>query len=301
MTGQTIQTLINTFTPTGGDVDALLELQRDEIEKLREKATETGWLGNALYRAADGSRLVIVTSFRSKEAKEKWAGSPEFAAHLKRIEPLVAHVDSMPVSMVGAFSGRREDPSLRLAVITGSTRDGRFADKPASWIARKAVQRGFDVQEIDLRDVNLPFFGDPPATDVQRQAVDSFRARIAEFDAYLFTVAEYNHGPTAVLKNALDHAEWRRKPAGLIGYGGVGGARAVEHVRGIAAELEMVSMQTAVHINFADYLTVSKGEKQLSDFAHLDRSADKMLDQLLWWGRSLRTARSALSDGQVGA
>lgn len=177
----------------------------------------------------------------------------------------------------------------------------RFADKPASWIARKAVQRGFDVQEIDLRDVNLPFFGDPPATDVQRQAVDSFRARIAEFDAYLFTVAEYNHGPTAVLKNALDHAEWRRKPAGLIGYGGVGGARAVEHVRGIAAELEMVSMQTAVHINFADYLTVSKGEKQLSDFAHLDRSADKMLDQLLWWGRSLRTARSALSDGQVGA
>lgn len=301
MTGKSIETLINTFTPKSGNADALLKVQLDEIAKLRGKANETGWLGNEVYRAADGSRLVIVTRFRSKEAKEEWAASPEFAAHLERIAPLIEGVDSLPVTLAGAFHGVEEAAPLRLAVITGSTRDGRFADKPAGWIARKAAQHGFEVSGIDLRDVTLPFFGDPQASDAQRQAAAAFRARIADFDAYVFTVAEYNHGPTAVLKNALDHAEWRRKPAGLIGYGGVGGARAVEHVRGIAAELEMVTMQAAVHINFGDYLPVAKGEKQLSDFAHLETSAEKMLDQLLWWGRSLRSARTAVSAEQAGA
>lgn len=294
MTNDTIQTLINTFTPKGEDADKLLELQLEEIAKLRGKAGETGWLGNEVYRAKDGRKLVVITRFRSEEAKEQWAASPEFAAHLERIGPFVDHVDSLPVDLAGAFQGIEEDAPLRLAVITGSTREGRFSEKPAAWISEKAASYGgFDVTEIDLRDVDLPFFGDPRASEAQKRAAESFGTRIAEFDAYLFTVAEYNHGPTAVLKNALDHAEWARKPAGLVAYGGVGGARAVEHVRGIAAELEMVTMQAAVHINFGDYLPVAKGEKRLSEFAHLEDSADKVLGQLHWWGRALRKARAS--------
>tara|TARA_R110000751_G_scaffold82548_1_gene166100 strand:- start:330 stop:1226 length:897 start_codon:yes stop_codon:yes gene_type:complete len=293
MTDKTNHTLINTFTPKDGNVDTLLAQQLNEIAILRDKATATGWLGNEVYRAADGSKLFIVTRFRSEEAKDQWAGSPEFAAHLERIAPLVEKVDSTPVELAAAFRGADDDAPLRVAVITGSTREGRFAEKPATWIAQKAVAHGgFDVTEIDLRDVNLPFLGDPQASEAQQQVARTFGPRMAEFDAYLFTVAEYNHAPTAVLKNALDHGDWGRKPAGLIGYGGVGGARAVEHVRGIAAELEMVTMQAAVHINFGNYLAVAKGEKNLSDFTHVEKAADKMLGQLLWWGRALRTARS---------
>lgn len=57
-------------------------------------------------------------------------------------------------------------------------------------------------------------------------------------------MAEYNHGPTGVLKNAFDgaHAEWVRKPVAFVGYGGVGGARAIEHLRGVVIELEMASI-----------------------------------------------------------
>ncbi len=286
-------TIINTFTPKDGQADRLLELQLEEIERLRGTATRAGWVGNEVFRPKDGNRMVIITRFQSKDAKERWATSPEFAAHLKRIGPLVEHMDSIPVDQAGAFKGTEEDMKLRLAVITGSTREGRFADKPAAWVADKAASHGqFEVTGIDLRYVDLPFLGDPQASEAQKQAIETFASQIAGFDAYLFTVAEYNHAPTAVLKNALDHAEWGRKPAGLVGYGGVGGARAVEHVRGIAAELEMVTMQAAVHINFGEILPVTKGEKRLSDFKHLEAAAEKMLGQLSWWARALRVARA---------
>lgn len=287
------ETLINTFTPKKGGADRFLELQLKEIEALRDNAARSGWLGNELYREKDGERIIIVSRFRSGEAKTKWAQSPQFAEHLERIAPLLEHVESMPVDPVARFRGADDAAPLNLAVITGSTREGRFADKPAAWIAAKAASHGgFDVTTIDLRDVDLPFLGDPRASAQQRQAADDFALRVADYDAFVFTVAEYNHAPTAALKNALDHGQWIRRPAGMVGYGGVGGARAVEHVRGIAAELEMVTMQAAVHIPHAEYLPVSRGDKRLSDFEHLERSAQKMLGQLMWWGRALRAARA---------
>ncbi|XDA98737.1 NAD(P)H-dependent oxidoreductase [Sulfitobacter sp. LCG007] len=293
MADETVETLINTFTPKAGETDNFLELQLAEIGKLRAAAAQSGWLGNEVYRAKDGGRVVIVTRFRSREAKEQWAHSSHFAAHLQRIEPLLHHGESVQVDLVARFRGPDHDIPLKLAVITGSTREGRFGDKPASWIAEKAASHGgFDVTPVDLRDVDLPFFGDPKASSDQRGAAEAFASSLAAFDAYVFTVAEYNHAPTAVLKNALDHGDWTRKPAGFVGYGGVGGARAVEHLRGIAAELEMVTMQSAVHINFAEYLPVSKGDKHLSDFDHLEMSGEKMLGQLLFWGRALRAART---------
>lgn len=292
MTKDSIYTLINTFTPKEEGVETLLKLQLDEIESIREEASKAGWLGNDVYRATDDSQLMIVTRFRSEQAKDQWSQSPEFQAHLERIDSLLAHVDSKPVELVETFRGAHKVAPLRLAVITGSTREGRFANKPATWIAEKAATYdGFEVTEIDLRDVDLPFFGDPRATTVQRQASETFGPMVAEFDAFVFTVAEYNHSLTAVLKNALDHGEWARKPAGLVGYGGVGGARGVEHVRSIAAELEMVTMQSAVHIDFGKYLAVANGENSLAEFPHIETAAEKMLGQLLWWGRALREAR----------
>lgn len=289
-------TLVNIFTPKDGATDRLLDLQLQETRKMRSEAAATGWLGNDVYRAQDGKRLIIVTRFESIAAKQAWAATPSFAAHIERIDPLLKGVESIPVDQVarhiGASSYEDTDGALRLAVITGSTREGRFADKPADWIARKAALDGrFAVTQIDLRDVALPFFGDPSAGDAQKQAANVFAEQVSGFDAYIFTVAEYNHSLTAVLKNTLDHAEWARKPAGMVGYGGVGGARAVEHVRAIAAELEMVTMQAAIHILFADYLAISKGEIPIAEIAHLDSAADKMLNQLAWWARALKAAR----------
>jgi NAD(P)H-dependent FMN reductase len=98
-----------------------------------------------------------------------------------------------------------------------------------------------------------------------------------------------------VLKNALDYAynEWNRKPIGFVGYGGVGGARAIEQLRLIAVELQMAPVRTGVHIAWADYMQVASGDKKLSDFGHLNQSADDMLAQLVWWANALKTARDA--------
>lgn len=181
---------------------------------------------------------------------------------------------------------------LKLGIIVGSTREGRFADKPARWIRAQAEKTGaFDVEVIDLADFPLPFYGDPAASTAQKQAASAFAAKVATCDAYVFTVAEYNHSLTGVLKNALDHASWVRRPAGSIAYGGVGGARAVMHLRQISAELELVSVKAAVHISYGDYLAIREGRADFEALPHLGTAAERMLDQLAWWGRVLRSAR----------
>lgn len=122
---------------------------------------------------------------------------------------------------------------LPVGLIVGSTRPNRFADKPVEWLVEGAsARRDLQLTVLDLRDFELPFFNEPvpPSyangiyTDPKAEA---WRKRIGEFDAFVATVAEYNHGPTAVLKNAFDSAflEWQRKPIAFVGYGGVGAAR----------------------------------------------------------------------------
>lgn len=184
-----------------------------------------------------------------------------------------------------------------LAVVIGSIRPNRFADHPAQWIAAIARERGdFEVEVIDLKDYSLPLFAEeasPAYGPSQSEAAGRWQSKMAEFDAYVFTAAEYNRGPTAALKNALDYAyrEWNNKPVSFVGYGGVGGARAIEQLRLIAIELQMAPIRTAVHIQFPIYLAVVKEGKKLSEFDFLNQNAADMLDQLAWWTRALKSAR----------
>lgn len=187
----------------------------------------------------------------------------------------------------------------KIAIIVGSTRPGRFADHPKQWIYDRAVQRGdFEVEILDLRDYPLPLFDEkaspayvPSENDVARK----WQKKLTEFDGFIFTAAEYNRGPTGVLKNALDYAyeEWNKKTAAFVGYGGVGGARSVEQLRLSAIELQMSPIRAGVHIQMPVYMDVAKNGKKLEDFDFLNKSADDMLDQLLWWTRALMAAREA--------
>ena len=187
----------------------------------------------------------------------------------------------------------------RIGVIVGSTRPGRFGDKPAEWIAARARAAGaFEVEVLDLRDYKLPFFDEqtsPAYAPSQADGAKAWQDKIASLDGFIATAAEYNRGPTAVLKNALDYAyrEWNRKPIGFVGYGGVGGARAIEQLRLISIELQMAPVRAGVHIVWADYMQIASGDKTLSDFAHLNQAADDMLGQLAWWAKALKTAREA--------
>ena len=189
----------------------------------------------------------------------------------------------------------------KIAVIVSSTRPTRFADIPTAWIKAQAEARGdIDVEVVDLRDYPLPFF-DEMASNLwmpsKNEIAVKWQKKIGEFDGYIFVVAEYNRSITGVLKNALDQAyvEWNHKVAGFVAYGGVGGARAVEHLRNIAVELQMVPTRSAVHIGGGDFMKVHPGFGGSGNLADIEgsigASAKALLDDVLWWAKATKAAR----------
>lgn len=188
-------------------------------------------------------------------------------------------------------------PKPKIAVIVGSTRATRFADKPTEWIANIAKARGdFDVEVVDLRDYPMPFFDEAASSlwaPSKNEAAQRWQKKVAEFDGFIVIAAEYNRGPTAVLKNALDYAytEWNRKPVTFVGYGGVGGARAIEQLRLHAVELQMAPSRFAVHIVWGDFIQILQQGKKIEEFEHLNQAAATALDDLAWWATVLKQAR----------
>ncbi|MBG1231768.1 NADPH-dependent FMN reductase [Aestuariivirga litoralis] len=190
----------------------------------------------------------------------------------------------------------------KIALIIGSTRPTRFADIPAQWMLKQAKARSdMEVDLIDLRDFKLPFF-DEMASNLWMPSKNPEAVRwqetIGKYDGYIFVVAEYNRSITGALKNALDQAykEWNRKPFTAIAYGGVGGARALEHLRTIGVELQMVPTRSAVHVAGGDLMAVHPGfggKKSMEDIeANLLPGAKAALDDLVWWANATKAAKA---------
>ena len=190
---------------------------------------------------------------------------------------------------------------LKIAVIISSTRPTRFGDLPAQWIADKVNERPeLEAEIVDIRDFDLPFF-DEMASNAwmpsQNPNAVKWQNKISQFDGFIFVVAEYNRAITGALKNAIDQAyvNWNKKVFGAVGYGTVGAARAIENLRTIGIELQMVSTRSAVHIAGADFMSVHPGfggTKTLADIeGSIGNSTKDMLDQLVWWGEATKAAR----------
>jgi NAD(P)H-dependent FMN reductase len=187
---------------------------------------------------------------------------------------------------------------LKIKVILGTTRQQRFGDQPAKWIADKAKTKGLDVEILDLRDYPLPFFDEAmsPTMAAMKEGAYPYPVsakwteKIGEADGFIMIAAEYNHGYTAVLKNAIDYVsrEWNKKPVAFVGYGSVGGARSIEQLREVAVELQMAPIRAAVHMTNFWNLLDEKGQIKMESF---EASADAMLDQLIWWTDALKEAR----------
>src|SRR3990167_4861435 len=146
--------------------------------------------------------------------------------------------------------------SLNIKVIAGSTREGRFSDKAATWIAEEIKkQKGIAVEVLDLRDYDMPFFNEPMSPSFKQEpykneAVARFTKKIEEGDAFVLVTPEYNHGTSGVLKNALDwvYQEWNNKPVAFVSYGSALGTRSVEQLRQVAVELQMAPIRNALHM-----------------------------------------------------
>lgn len=188
----------------------------------------------------------------------------------------------------------------KIGVIISSTRPTRFGDKPAKWILEHAQKRGdIEAELIDLADYKLPFF-DAPASDLWAPSTDPevlrWQARLNEFDGYIIVVAEYNRSITGALKNALDQAykPFIRKAVAFVGYGSVGGARAVEHLRTIMIELQAVPVRQAIHIGGSDFVPIMFGQKSWDDVkGGFDGFVPDVLDNLVWWTNATKAAREA--------
>lgn len=188
----------------------------------------------------------------------------------------------------------------KIAVIISSTRPTRFGDKPAAWILDHLKARGdVEAELVDLRDYNLPLF-DAPASDAWMPTPNAeaarWQAKLKEFDGYLIVVAEYNRSITGALKNAIDWAytPFTRKAVGFIGYGSVGAARAIEHLRNIMVELQAAPVRHAVHIGGSDFLPIMMGQKTWEESkSKFDPFVPELLDNLLWWTNATKTAREA--------
>jgi NAD(P)H-dependent FMN reductase len=190
----------------------------------------------------------------------------------------------------------------QIQVITGTTREGRFSEKVAEWVVGYLSARDeFDVELVDLRAYPLPFFdGAPPARtlrDYPSDEVARLGRTLDKADGYVVLTAEYNHGYPAVLKNALDwtFVEWRRKPISFVGWGNVGGARAIEQLREVAVEFEMAPLRYAVHI-LPDLMVPAMQSSEPFEpaiFAPLEPRLQLLADDLAWWAASLTAARAA--------
>lgn len=192
---------------------------------------------------------------------------------------------------------------LKVKIILGSTRQGRFSEKVGAWILDIAKARpDLDVELLDLRDYPMPFFNEAMSPNYKKEpytepSVVKWTAKIAEADAYIMVAPEYNHGYSAVLKNAIDYVgpEWHDKAVGFVSYGSVAGGRVVEQLREVAVELQMAPIRSAVHIPWDIYMKVSgfSGTPEPEALKGADAHAAAMIDQLIWWGNALKVARTA--------
>jgi NAD(P)H-dependent FMN reductase len=183
---------------------------------------------------------------------------------------------------------------IRIGVILGSTRPGRRGEAVARWVMDEAGRRSdADFELIDLAEYPLPHLDEPMPPSMgqyQNPHTQQWAQVIGRFDGYVFVTPEYNHSTSGVLKNAIDflYAQWNNKAMGVVSYGIVGGARAAEHLRLIAGELQMADVRTNVALSlFTDF-------ENFSEFKPSERQAqvlDTLLGEVVAWSRALAPLR----------
>src|SRR3954469_14258685 len=189
-----------------------------------------------------------------------------------------------------------ESTMTRIGIILGSTRPNRVGGQVADWVFKIASRRlDAEFELVDLRDYPLPHLDEPLPPSFGRYQNDhtkQWAAKIASFDGFVIVTPEYNHGSSGVLKNAIDYlyAEWNNKAVGFVSYGGGGGARAAEHLRLVAAELQMADVRQQVALSliteFENFSVFKPGAYNLNALTVL-------LDQVIAWSAALAPLRTA--------
>jgi NAD(P)H-dependent FMN reductase len=183
----------------------------------------------------------------------------------------------------------------RIGIILGSTRPNRNGEQVAKWVFDVA-SRHYDAEFelVDLRDYPLPHLDEPLPPSLgqyQNEHTKQWADKIASFDGFVIVTPEYNHSTSGVLKNAIDYlyAEWNNKAVGFVSYGAVGGARAVEHLRLVAGDLQMADVRQQVALplttEFENFSVFKPGDYTLP-------ALNTLLDQVVAWSTALAPLRT---------
>jgi NAD(P)H-dependent FMN reductase len=183
---------------------------------------------------------------------------------------------------------------IKVGIILGSTRPGRNGEAVARWVLEQAAKRGDARYElVDLADFDLPLLDEPVPPSLHQYGSEHTKRwaeKIGSLDAFVFVTPEYNHSTSGALKTAIDYlyAEWNDKAAAFVSYGSAGGVRAVEHLRGIMAEVQIADVRGAVALSlFEDFENFAK----FTPRGVHQQSIATMLDQLVGWGSALKRYR----------
>lgn len=190
---------------------------------------------------------------------------------------------------------------IRVAIILGSTRPGRNTEAVAKWVYELAKNRtDAEYELVDIADFNLPLLDEPVPPSVGQYSKEHtlrWAEKINSFDGYVFVTPEYNHGPSAALKNAMDYLykEWNNKACGFVSFGSGLGIRAVEQLRQVVAELQMADVRG--HVSFSLFTDFEKMSVFKPAPSH-EKTLHTMLDQIFNWSQALQSVRENLNVAQ---
>lgn len=183
----------------------------------------------------------------------------------------------------------------KIAVIIASTRPARVGPKIATWfyeLAKKEPQAEFEL--VDLIDYKLPVLDEPVPSGVSKEHTQKWAAKIAEFDGFVFVTPEYNHGIAGSFKNAIDflNKEWQYKPVAYVSYGVIGGSRAVEQLRQVAAQFHQFDLRAQVTVISPWEYFNEKGEFVSNE--HHQASAQAVIEEIVFWSTEMKPLREKL-------
>jgi NAD(P)H-dependent FMN reductase len=192
---------------------------------------------------------------------------------------------------------------LHIAVLLGTTREGRQGHRAAQFVKRFLEAEGHTVTLVDPLATPLPMLEKayqhydedelprPPVLEQLGQIMNSA-------DALVCVSAEYNHTIPPALTNLLGHFGpsflLQGKPAGLCTYSAAwhGGRFAAAHLRGLCGELGMVTIPN-IHSIGAVYeqLDPDGYETEIGSGANVASRFGRFATQLAWYAAALRNHR----------
>ncbi|AJE32679.1 hypothetical protein B842_04130 [Corynebacterium humireducens NBRC 106098 = DSM 45392] len=180
---------------------------------------------------------------------------------------------------------------MKIGIVIGSIREGRFGEGVGKWVTEIAQQReGVEYEVLDLKEFDVPLLTSatiPGAANKQYddERVTAWSQAVDGCDGFVFVTPEYNHGVPGAMKNAYDilGMEWYGKPVGFVGYGAAEGVRAVESWRQIVGNFQQYDVRNQVYLstfNDAEEGVFSPQERRLGELETMLGDLEKLVAQM---------------------